>query len=77
MDYIPSKGGYDTVDVEAQFKDSIGLEWINVSYTIPAGKGKDDEKKTIIHPMSGSANPGEMLALMVGFNMFTYKCIYK
>lgn len=67
-DYIPAKGGYDTVDLEGQNRDSIGLEWINVSYSVvqkKSAKKKEEEKTTIIHPMSGTANPGEMLALMV------------
>ena len=66
QDYIP-EGSYDIVDLETQKRESIGLEWINVSYKITTGKGKDAEEKTIIHPMSGNAHPGEMLALMVHY----------
>lgn len=41
--------------------DPIGLDWMNISYCT---SGKDGQKKVLIHPMSGSAAPGEMLALM-------------
>ena len=48
VDLIPSK------------QVAIALEWINIGYCI---KTKTDEK-TIIHPMSGRVDPGEMLAIM-------------
>lgn len=49
------------VDDAANLQESIGLEWENISYTT---SDKDGMKKTLIHPMSGCAIPGEMLALM-------------
>jgi ABC-type multidrug transport system ATPase subunit len=55
-----------SVDIEMahdpipQRLEMINLEWINISYHT-ALKG---EKKTLIHPMSGSVDPGEMLAIM-------------
>ena len=47
-DWIPSK------------QVSIALEWVNIGYRI---KTKTEEK-TVIHPMSGRVDPGEMLAIM-------------
>ena len=47
-DWIPSK------------QISIALEWVNIGYRVK----KNGEGKTIIHPMSGRADPGEMLAIM-------------
>ena len=58
---VDLEAGKMETDVTANQQDSIGLEWENISYTT---SGKDDVKKTLIHPMSGCANPGEMLALM-------------
>ena len=49
------------IDDDKNERDAIGLEWVNVSYSIPV---KEGNMKTLIHPMSGSAIPGEMLALM-------------
>ena len=48
VDWIPTK------------QHSIALEWVNIGYRI---KTKTEEK-TIIHPMSGRVDPGEMLAIM-------------
>ena len=48
VDWIPTK------------QHSIALEWVNIGYCI---KTKTEEK-TIIHPMSGRVDPGEMLAIM-------------
>jgi ABC-type multidrug transport system ATPase subunit len=39
---------------------SISLEWVNIGYSIK----KTGLEKTILHPMSGRADPGEMLAIM-------------
>jgi ABC-type multidrug transport system ATPase subunit len=48
-------------DIIPQKQEMINLEWTNVSYCTIGPKG---EKKTIIHPMSGHAEPGKMLAIM-------------
>ena len=48
-------------DVIPQRLEMISLEWTNVCYKTCGIKG---EKMTIIHPMSGHAEPGEMLAIM-------------
>lgn len=48
-------------DVIPQRQEMINLRWTNVCYKTCGIKG---EKKTIIHTMSGHAEPGEMLAIM-------------
>jgi ABC-type multidrug transport system ATPase subunit len=47
-DWIPSK------------QISIALEWVNVGYRVK----KMGEEKTILHPMTGRIDAGEMLAIM-------------
>ena len=47
-DWIPSK------------QISIALEWVNIGYRVK----KNGEEKTILHPMTGRIDPGEMLAIM-------------
>jgi ABC-type multidrug transport system ATPase subunit len=47
-DWIPSK------------QVSIALEWVNIGYRVK----KKGEEKTILHPMTGRIDPGEMLAVM-------------
>ena len=42
--------------------DTIGLQWNNITYSSTATK--NDPGKVLIHPMSGVANPGELLAIM-------------
>ena len=40
----------------------ITLDWVNLSYKTDGEKGA--EPKTLLHPMSGRAAPGEMVAIM-------------
>jgi ABC-type multidrug transport system ATPase subunit len=47
-DWIPSK------------QISISLEWVNIGYRVK----KMGDEKTILHPMTGRIDPGEMLAIM-------------
>jgi ABC-type multidrug transport system ATPase subunit len=49
QDFIPNR------------QEAITLEWTNITYST---SGKNGEKKTLIYPMSGIVNPGEMLAIM-------------
>lgn len=51
----------NSIDDAKNERDAISLEWVNISYSTPL---KDGGLKTLIHPMSGAAVPGEMLALM-------------
>jgi ABC-type lipoprotein export system ATPase subunit len=66
---MDEKGVSLDLDVESGLQDdiplklnSVSLEWVNISYSIPAQK--KSEAKTLIHPMSGHIAPGEMLAIM-------------
>lgn len=67
MDAITMETRGSPVDIETprdiipQRQEIINLEWTNVSYCTFGPKG---EKKNIIHPMSGHAEPGKMLAIM-------------
>jgi ABC-type glutathione transport system ATPase component len=40
----------------------ITLEWLNICYKTDGENA--EQQKTLIHPMSGRAAPGEMLAIM-------------
>ena len=42
----------------------VKLEWSNISYSVPVGDKENIEMKTILHPISGSAKPGELFAIM-------------
>ena len=42
----------------------VKLEWSNISYAVPIGEKEIHEMKTILHPISGSAKPGELFAIM-------------
>ena len=52
-----TKSLFDSIPSEQPL---VSVEWINMSYCIK----KTGLEKTIIHPMSGRADPGEMLAIM-------------
>lgn len=52
-------------DVEAvPHDDGIHLKWTNLSYSIPKGHGKRKESKQILDRITGSAAPGQMVAIM-------------
>jgi hypothetical protein len=59
---VEAYGNYGDEKMTKAHLDSISLEWSNISYVTSAKK--DKESKMLIHPMSGCALPGEMLALM-------------
>lgn len=53
-------GNRNSIDGMASKQVTVALEWENISYCIRDKK----ELRTIIHPMSGHIDPGEMLAIM-------------
>lgn len=42
----------------------MALEWRNLTYTVPVGRGKKKTTKTILDRLSGVAPPGHLLAIM-------------
>ena len=40
------------------------LEWEGLSYTVPVGRGRGRAVKTVLDSISGSAAPGQLLAVM-------------
>ena len=42
----------------------IKLEWSEISYSVNVGDKDKYDMKTILHPISGSAKPGEVLAIL-------------
>ena len=55
-DIKPSGSGSITAKVK--------LEWSEIAYSVNIGTKDVLEMKTILHPISGSAKPGEVLAIM-------------
>ncbi|TPX34351.1 hypothetical protein SmJEL517_g02928 [Synchytrium microbalum] len=50
--------------IEKFAEDSITLQWRNVGYALPKGRGK--EPKRILKNLSGDARPGEVIAILGG-----------
>ena len=42
----------------------MALEWRNLTYTVPVGKGKKKSTKMILDRLTGVAPPGHLLAIM-------------
>ena len=42
----------------------MALEWRNLTYTVPVGKGKKKGTKMILDRLTGVAPPGHLLAIM-------------
>lgn len=42
----------------------ITLEWKNLTYVVPVGRGKNRVEKTILHGLSAQVPPGRLLAVM-------------
>ena len=56
---------YDALELgKLSTKSGIVLEWSDISYSVPNPDKNVAEHKTIIHSMSGSARPKELLAVM-------------
>ena len=43
---------------------TVALEWRNLTYTVPVGKGKKKRTKKILDRLTGVAPPGHLLAIM-------------
>jgi ABC-type multidrug transport system ATPase subunit len=43
---------------------TVALEWRNLTYTVPVGKGKKKGTKMILDRLTGVAPPGHLLAIM-------------
>ncbi len=43
---------------------TVALEWRNLTYTVPVGKGKKKSTKMILDRLTGVAPPGHLLAIM-------------
>lgn len=68
MKTISSVQSLSSIDSNGLY--GVKLDWSNISYSVPVQAPKTDKsaptvtEKTLLYPMNGSAQPGEILAIM-------------
>jgi ABC-type glutathione transport system ATPase component len=56
--------GVKAVNIDVKKSEPVKIEWKDLSYTIEIKSKETSEFKTILHPLTGAAKPGEVLAIM-------------
>lgn len=60
----PMQSSSDMGNLKKTITAKVKLEWSEIAYSVNIGTSDNLDMKTILHPISGSAKPHEMMAIM-------------